>query len=95
MEIINIEEYPNICDKIQYELKDGTITYIDFLLKELSVLKNLKKSLTGSSVDNVSKTSMVNFDPKIMPVIDIFVKHIQNTKQNIDIKNKISLLKRK
>lgn len=95
MEVINLQDYPNICDKIQYELNDGKITYVDFFLNNSPVLKNFKKALTNTPIDDVSKVSLVNFDAKILPVIEIFIKDIEISKKNSIIKNQINLLKRK
>ena len=91
MDIIKLENRPEICDRIDFEIKDGKIAYINFSLNGENVLKDVKELLTESDVSELDNTEL---DEKYHEVIDELKKGIEKSARRSQIKNGILKIKK-
>ena len=87
MRTINLKSYPEICDKIVYELADNKITNISFYLNNKPVLQKLCTKLTGVSADKL----LAGADKIIekAPFIKDLINDITHVKTRLKIKDAI------
>ncbi|CCY24511.1 MAG: hypothetical protein KIC80_09030 [Brachyspira sp.] len=95
MEIIKLKDYPEICDKIDFDIKDGKIIYINFSLNGKNVLIDLKNLFTEMEVSAFSEISFKDIDEKYHPLVNELIKYIEKSERNNLIKKKIIQMKHK
>lgn len=91
MDIIKLENCPDICDRIDFEIKDGKIAYVNFSLNGENVLKGLKELLTESEISELDNAEI---DEKYHQVIDELKKGIEKSVRRSQIKNGILKIKK-
>ncbi len=93
MEIIKLKDYPEICDKIDFDIKDGKIIYINFSLNGKNVLIDLKNLFTEMEVSAFSEISFKDIDEKYHPLVNELIKYTEKSERNNLIKKKIIQMK--
>ncbi len=91
MDIIKLENCPDICNRIDFEIKDGKIAYVNFSLNSENVLKDLKELLTESEISELDNAEI---DEKYHQVIDELKKGIEKSVRRSQIKNGILKIKK-
>ena len=91
MDIIKLENCPDICNRIDFEIKDGKIAYVNFSLNGENVLKDLKELLTESEISELDNAEI---DEKYHQVIDELKKGIEKSVRRSQIKNGILKIKK-
>ena len=91
MDIIKLENCPDICNRIDFEIKDGKIAYVNFSLNSENVLKDLKELLTESEISELDNAEI---DEKYHQIIDELKKGIEKSVRRSQIKNGILKIKK-
>jgi len=96
MEIIKIENHPNVCDKVQYSLKDGKLEYVDFFLGEKVVLMEIKNVLSNLTISDLEfKMKFVSINPEVILILKALLYRIKDDVKSSELKNKIFKLHNK
>ncbi len=95
MEIIKLENYPDICDTIDFEIKEDKLIYVNFSLNGSNVFKSLKNILTETNISELQNISFNDINEQYVPVIKELLKGINITLNKAQIKNQITKFKRK
>lgn len=95
MEIIKLKDYPEICDTIDFEIKEDKLIYVNFSLNGSNVFKSLKNILTETNISELQNISFNDINEQYVPVIKELLKGINITLNKAQIKNQITKFKRK
>ncbi len=96
MEIIKIDNLFNICDEIQFEIKDGILTYVNFSLNGENKFKDLKEKITELSLTDLKQIAFdKNLDENSRKIFQKLLENIERCKIKQQIKQQINLIKRK
>ncbi len=90
MKIIKIENYPNICDTIQFNVKDDKLDYIDFFLNGELVHREIKNALSGLTIKDLEKKIyFVSMNPEVTLVLKMMLSELKDYQQKTMLKHKI------
>ncbi|MBP3924349.1 hypothetical protein J6E39_03815 [bacterium] len=90
MKIIKIENYPNVCDTIQFNVKDDKLDYIDFFLNGELVHREIKNALSGLTIKDLEKKIyFVSMNPEVTLVLKMMLSELKDYQQKTMLKHKI------
>lgn len=92
MEVIKVTDYPQICDRIEFDIQEGKIRYVNFSLNGENVMIEIKNLLTDIEISHLPD---IQTDEQYLPVITELKNCIEKSSRKSMIKNKISILKHK
>lgn len=94
MQSIEVKNFKKICDEIRYEMRDGKLRLVEFLLQGSPVMDEFKKFLTGLDAKQIyDKAPFMTINPAITTILKDFAAHVSETQEKTNIKNAILKLK--
>ncbi len=93
MKIYKLAYYENICNEIRYEIENGILSSLEFLLDGKPVLSKLQKKLNGVEIKTIIKNSVQI--KKAAPFMEGFIMTLAQENKNHQIKSVLEIFHKK